>query len=155
MIHLFYLFGITYILRQIMQLVNPSGHTIYAASVEKVMAELKKRHEEAEKNPTAPRPKDIPEGVGYMMLLGVYTILSLVWVVVGLLTFNWMVFAVYLVFNLLITSSILTLIKKTFGLSKMYTFAIALRALINIGIIGFAIVNHYHLRIDLLSLFTS
>lgn len=88
---------------------------------------------------TTPREemKDVLSGSDY---LGIFTnLLYFFWILIGLMSFNWLIFLVLL---------IMSFIPK--GYNK---YAIKLDSLISALLIMFALINEYHLRINLLELF--
>lgn len=148
MIHVFYFFGILYLLQQIMRLLNPKGLTNTLIQFERITKEIKARHDSGNES------KEAPKGFGGYLFFVITSICTILWAMLGLMTFNWLVFLTYLVLMLFVFSPILKRVKRIHGLGFMYTSVQTMKAMINVVLIGFAIINHYHLRIDLLSLIT-
>lgn len=67
------------------------------------------------------------------------------WMFIGLFTSQWVVFLAIFIFNLLIVPPITKLTR----FSMAYTIIGWLKSAINLALVLFVIVNHYHLKIDL------
>jgi hypothetical protein len=81
-----------------------------------------------------------------------FSLLVMVWVVVGILTSNWILFASYLLFMIGIINPLSKFVRTKFGFGKAYTATYIFDTIVGILLVGFAIVNHYHLKIDLVKL---
>lgn len=144
--HLFYLFGITVLIREFFSIMNPLSHTL---KIER-FSNFVKEHNGKKLDKLPPEVRNDLFGIFFYAL---YSISIFVWGFLGLLTFNWIVFAVFLAFSILICSPISKLIRKVFGYGKAYTVYHVIGSIVDFGLIGFAIINQYHLRIDLMQLF--
>lgn len=72
----------------------------------------------------------------------------IIWLIVGLFTFNWIAFLAILTFNILIIAPISKLLKDSIA----YTILHWLNSLIGVIFGVFVIINAYHLKIDLYQL---
>lgn len=81
----------------------------------------------------------------------VWFIWILLWMFIGLFTFQWAGFLAMLVFNILIISPI----SKLTRFSIAYTVIHWLNSVVGFAFGVFVIINHYHLKIDLTQWFVS
>lgn len=81
----------------------------------------------------------------------IWLVWILLWLFIGLFTFQWAGFLAMLVLNILIVSPLSNIFKKTF----VYTIIHWINSLIGFAFAIFVIVNHYHLKIDLTQWFGS
>lgn len=81
----------------------------------------------------------------------VWLIWILLWMFIGLFTFQWAGFLAMLVFNILIISPI----SKLTRFSIAYTVIHWLNSVVGFAFGVFVIINHYHLKIDLIQWFVS
>ena len=81
----------------------------------------------------------------------VWLIWILLWMFIGLFTFQWAGFLAMLVFNILIVSPL----SKLTRYSITYTIIHWFNSLIGFAFGVFVIINHYHLKIDLTQWFVS
>lgn len=72
-----------------------------------------------------------------------------VWVIVGLLTSQWILFLSFLLLNILIVGPISKLVRFSF----IYTLLHWINSLIGFAFGLFVVVNHFHLKIDTYKLF--
>lgn len=77
-------------------------------------------------------------------------ILIVLWMFVGLLTFQWIAYLVFLLFQIIIIAPL----SKLTRYSIAYTIIHWINSLIGFSFGVFVIVNHYHLKLDLTSLVT-
>lgn len=75
----------------------------------------------------------------------------LIWLFIGLFTSQWVIFLTWIIFNFGIISPILRLTRY----SLIYTVIVWVNSLMGVLFGLFVIINHYHLKIDLTSLFMS
>lgn len=146
MIHIFYLFGIVYLISELFAVLNPLSYT---AKMERIFTFMKKH---AGENLDS-LPPDVKKNIGSIMFHGFFSLAVMIWAFIGLLTSQWIVFVAFLVFSVAIYSPISKLIRAKFGYGTTYTVYHMFGSLVDIGLIGFAIINHYHLHIDLMQLF--
>lgn len=81
----------------------------------------------------------------------IWHIYVLVWLLVGLFTFQWQAYLIIIVFNFLIIAPISKIFKHTF----LYTILHWLNALIGFSFGVFVIINHYHLKLNLTEILSS
>ena len=144
--HLFYLFGITVLIRELFCIVSPLSHTLKMERFVNFINEHKGKSFDT-------LPPEVRSDLFGIFFFALYNFLIVVWAFLGLLTFNWIVFAALLGFSFIIYSPIVKLVRKVFGFGKAYTICHIIGSIIYVGLIGFAILNQYHLRIDLMQLF--
>lgn len=87
-------------------------------------------------------PKDIK---GQVLFKTVLSICQLIWMCIGLFTFNWVIFASYWIF--------IWLINNIFNNSRPSTALYATKSVLFILFALFVALNSFHLQIDVLSLF--
>lgn len=145
MSHVFYLFGIIYLIRELIDLVNPIKFT-------RKMERLHKFVDDSKSN----EPKtfaDMTTDDKSLIWYSVFSLLVIAWAGIGLLTANWVIFATYLIFGFLIYSPISKIVRKLFGFGKAYVMLHVFGTIVDILLVGFAIINQYHLKIDLVKVF--
>ncbi len=131
--HIFYIIGIWFMVYELRWIMNPAKRI--------KMRKFYYKH------------KHIPHnlrGNKLKKLLGNYAVENVIlffWLIVGLFTFNWFLFAAILIFNVIVIGQ---LNKK----ANDYWFLVInwLNSVIGFVFVIFIIVNEYHLRIDLASL---
>lgn len=112
-------------------------------------------HEEAkEKGET---PTDVDEwkeklGVDHfneVLLLAGMAILEFSWLIVGLFSYNWLLFLVFLAYGVIANK----MMKKTWTVSRSsYVSSTQMNLFIGVCVILFALINTFHLHIDLVKL---
>lgn len=142
--HLFYLFGILCLFRELNDLLHPIQYVnkmrlLYAMGESK-SKEIKTHHD---------LNTDEKSAVWY----AVFSLIYVMWMFVGLFTSEWIIFLAFIIFSFLIYSPIIKLIRTKLGMGKAHITAHIIATIIDICLILFAIINHYHLHIDLLTLF--
>jgi hypothetical protein len=75
----------------------------------------------------------------------------LLWMLLGLFTFQWQAFLIMIVFNFLIINPISKIFKETF----IYTILHWINSLIGFAFGVFVIINHYHLKLNLTEILSS
>lgn len=137
MTHLFYATGLLFLIYEIYFLFN---------IVDKVN-DVKKYKEFNKENPKA-KYDDIPEELRSRVIEAtVVGIPFILWLFFGLLSSQWVMFALIIAF----TFAIITPIRKLVGFSPLRYFVTAIDTVFCILVIAFIIVNKYHLHIDTLS----
>lgn len=94
---------------------------------------------------------EFPKDVKSELKSKIWKVWILIWLFIGLFTFQWIAFLVMIIFNLFIILPISRLVK----FSIAYTILGWINALIGFAFGIFVIVNHYHLKIDLTQWFVS
>lgn len=145
MSHLFYLFGLIYLIRELIDLVNPIKFTKKMESLHKFVSE--------EKTFKSKAFSDLNAEDKNLIWYSVLSILVIAWAALGLLTANWIIFVAFLVFGFVIYNPISKLVRKLFGFGKAYVMLHIFGTLVDILLVGFAIINQYHLKIDLVKVF--
>ncbi len=135
--HVFYFLGAILMVRCFLMLLNPKRRVSRDAEKLKIYGDAKGKE-----------LSDLPDGFIGNLLIDVFFIgISLTWAFGGLFTFNWVLFAAYLLLNFTVILELRKLFYK--GLSDngkaVWTW---FTALISFVIYGFIIINAYHLKID-------
>lgn len=135
MIHLFHLITIFFIIKELIWISSPND-----------MIENKRRLEELQKSEKGKDYKDhSTEFKSLLKKTGLTSFVILIWMIFGLMTFNWVLFLAILLFNILIIRTI----SKPFKYSKIYTAIHWVNSIIGLSFGVFVLINHYHLRIDM------
>lgn len=132
--HIFYLVGIAFIIYEMLWILNPKAQVDKSKEFE---AESKKNKGKKWDEYTD-KYKELLKGEVLVSLL--FTL----WMVAGLLTFNWMLFLAKLVFNFVIVAPISKLTKYSIG----YTVLHWLNSIVGFAFGVFVVVNSYHLKIN-------
>ena len=143
MSHIFYLFGIIYLIREFMDLISPIEFTRRMEYMHSIASTLKT--EPIEFSQYTQKTKNI-------IMEGLFNALVILWAGIGLFTANWLIFVAFLIFIFLIYTPINNIVKKVFGFGKAYTTLHIFGTIVDILLIGFAIINQYHFKIDLFKL---
>jgi hypothetical protein len=134
MTHLFYLFGIAFIIYEVMWIIDPIS-----------MTEKARTHNKLSKENKGKSWDDYSEHYELRIeTRGLFSLMVTLWLVLGLFTFQWALFAVVLVFNIIIVSPLSKLTRDNIGYTIIHWFN-SLKGLV-FGV--FIIVNKYHLHID-------
>src|SRR5574343_757080 len=141
--HLFYLVGILFLIRELIDLIQPIQYINKMNTISK-MADKKN-----EPNTYEYLTIDEKSAMWYVLFSFTY----ILWMMVGLFTSEWIIFLTFLIFSFLIYFPIVKLIRTKLGMGKTYITAHIIATIIDIILILFAIINHYHLHINLLNLF--
>ena len=141
--HLFYLVGIPFLIRELIDLIQPIQYINKMNTIYK-MADKKNE-------PKAYEYLTIDEKSA--LWYSVFSYIYVLWMMVGLFTSEWIIFLTFLIFSFLIYYPIIKLIRTKLGVGKAYITAHIIATIIDICIILFAIINHYHLHINLINLF--
>ena len=141
--HLFYLVGILFLFRELIDLIQPIQY------INKMNTLYKMADKKNEPNAYEHLTIDEKSALWY----SVFSFIYVLWMMVGLFTSEWIVFLTFLIFSFLIYSPIVKLIRTKLGMGKTYITAHIIATIIDICLILFAIINHYHLHINLLNLF--
>jgi len=144
MSHIFYLFAIIYLIREFIDLITPIEFTRKIEHIYKFAKEQKSNPKEF---------KDYTQEDKNVIWYVLFSLVVILWAGIGLLTANWLIFATYLIFSFVIYSPISSIVRKLFGFGKAYVVLHILGTIVDILLIGFAIINQYHLKIDLFKLF--
>jgi len=137
MTHLFYFGGLLFLIYEMYFLFNV---------VEKVnnVKKYKEYNKENKGVKYDDMPEDIKSQVLEVMLIGIPYML---WLFVGLLSTQWVLFGLLIIFAF----GIVTPLRKLVGFSPLRYITTTIDTLICISVIGFIIINKYHLHIDTLS----
>lgn len=137
MTHLFYFGGLLFLIYEIYFLFNV---------VEKVnnVKEYKEYNKENKGIKYDDMPEDIKSGVLEVTMIGVPYVF---WLFVGLLSSQWVLFLLLLIFSF----AIVTPLRKLVGFSPIRYVLTTIDTLVCIAVITFIIINKYHLHIDTLS----
>jgi hypothetical protein len=148
--HLFYLVGIFYLIRELIDLLHPLQY----ASKMRMLYEMSDKNKENKKlNLDDITYQRLSPNEKNALWYGVFSLIYVLWMFVGLFTSEWIIFLSFIIFSFLIYSPIVKVIRTKLGLGKAYITAHIIATLIDIALILFAMINHYHLHIDLLNLF--
>lgn len=139
--HIFYLIGILYLIREIHDLLQPIQHAKKMSMLHNMIDKNIESHE------------DLSQDEKNALWYAVFSLIYVVWMFVGLITSEWIIFLFFIIISFLIYSPIVKLIRTKLGIGKAYITAHIIATIIDICIILFAIINHYHLHINLLNLF--
>ena len=143
--HLFYLVGIFYLIRELIELIQPIQ---YINKMKTLYKMVDKKNE-----PNAYEYKHLTIDEKSALWYSVFSFIYVLWMLVGLFTSEWIIFLTFIIFSFLIYSPIVKVIRTKLGMGKTYITAHIISTIIDICLILFAIINHYHLHIDLLKLF--
>jgi len=132
--HIFYLVAIAFIIYEIIWITNP-----------KVQIDKSKRFiEESKKNKGKKWDDYTDEYKDLFKSKGLVSLIFTLWMVAGLLTFNWLPFLAILVFNLIIIAPISKLTKYSTGHTVLHW----LNSIVGFVFGIFVVVNSYHLKIN-------
>lgn len=137
---IYYLFTFAFILEEITWLFNPIAKTI------KSKAKLKNI-----KSIGTKKWKGVSEEEKESFKQGLFSIMLLVWVFIGLLTFQWVVFLGFIILNFFIVAPLMKLTNNI----KVSAVINWFNSLIGFAFGIFVIINHYHLKIDMFQLLTN
>ncbi len=137
--HIFYFIGIAFIIYEMMWIFNPQ------AQVEKV----KEMKEEGKMNKGLNWDDYSEHYKSLLKTQGLASLIFSLWFFCGLLTFNWLAFLFKIIFNFIIIAPISRLLQY----NSAYTALHWVNSLIGFAFGVFVILNSYHLKIDLYSLF--
>jgi len=137
--HIFYFIGILFVIYELMWIVSPK---------EKITSMLKrkklaKEHKDKKWDEFSKEYKDL------IIPKFVVSITFLLWMIAGLLTFNWVAFLIMIIFNITIIKLISKAIKET---SFFYIVLHWFNSVLGFAFGIFVIINSYHLKIDLYGL---
>lgn len=137
---IYYLFTFAFILEEVTWLFNPIEKTIKSKAKLKNLKSIgtKKRQELSEEEKESFKQ-------------GLFSIILLVWVFIGLLTFQWFAFLGFIILNFFIVGPLLKLTNNI----KVLAVINWINSLIGFSFGIFVIINHYHLKIDLFQLLTN
>lgn len=133
--HIFYLVAIAFIIYEMLWILNPKEQV----DKSKKFSEESKKNKGKKWDEMTEEYKDLLKGKGLVSLL--FTM----WMVAGLLTFNWLPFLAKLVFNFVIIAPISKLTKYSIG----YTVLHWLNSVVGFAFGVFVVVNSYHLKINI------
>lgn len=137
MTHLFYFMGLLFLMYEIFFLFN----------IEEKIANSKQYKDYRKENPDATYSK-FPDKIKNVFLeTAIIGIPYILWMFVGILSSQWIVFTAYLVFAF----GVVTPLRKLVGYSPARFYFTFTDTLICIFVIGFIVINKYHLHIDTLS----
>lgn len=148
--HLFYLVGIFYLIRELIDLLHP----IQYANKMRILYEMSDKNKENKKlNLDDITYQQLSPDEKNALWYVVFSLIYVIWMFIGLFTSEWIIFLTFIIFSSLIYSPIVKLIRTKLGMGKAYITAHIIATLIDIALILFAIINHYHLHINLLNIF--
>lgn len=119
---LFYLFAILFLVYEFM-----------------IFGESKKFYEYSKRIQTQTRSKIPLDGLQTTYVF--FNLIYFIWMLCGLMTFQWPLFLIFILYSIIPLSKIGHLYKK-------------FNALVSILVLGFIVINHFHLRINILELIT-
>ncbi|SOS48992.1 conserved membrane hypothetical protein [Tenacibaculum dicentrarchi] len=133
--HIFYLNAIIFIIYKLSWILNPKEQ------VEKVklFSKLSKEHKGEKWDDYSDEYKDL------LKTKGVLALSFLLWMFVGLFSFNWVAFLFIILFNVLFISAV----SKPFKYNNIYICIHWINSVIGFVFGLFVILNSYHLKIDL------
>jgi len=140
MTHLYYFLTIIFICIQASYLVSPMKYTNNAKRFHELANEFKGKQYVEFSN----------EYKG-MIKNKVWLIFGLLWLFLGIFTFQWIAYLTYIVFNVIVISPLLTLTRYSF----VYTVIHWIGSFISLLFWLFVILNHYHLKLDLTTILLS
>ena len=148
MTHIYYIFGIFYLIREFIDLITPVAYVRKMEKLHKFAEEIKDKNDDE-----VIQYRNVSSDLKSGMWNVIVSALAIAWVALGLLTANWIIFATFLIFAFLIYSPLARLVRKFFGFGKAYVALHIFGTIVDILLVGFAIINQYHLKIDLFKLF--
>ena len=145
MSHIFYFVWIIYLIRQLLDLTSPVKYT----------RNMQWFFQFAEDQKTDKRKlfAELSNEERNVIIHAAFSLFVVIWAGIGLFTFNWVIFASFLFFCFVIYGPISNVIRKLFGFGKTYVMLHIVGTVVDILLVGFAIINQYHLKIDVLKLF--
>jgi hypothetical protein len=133
--HIFYLLGMAFAIYEMIWIMDPQSQV----NKTKRLRELSKEQKDLEWEQYTTEHKDLLKTKGCVPLA------FLIWTLIGLITYNWVAFAIYLVFSL----GVIVPISKVTQYSPAYTVTHWLASIVGFTLSIFVILNSYHLHIDL------
>lgn len=134
----FYLIAIWFIVHEVVWLISPKDKVEKSKLLSKLIKEFKNK----EWNDYSREYKDL------LKTKGVAGFTFLLWMVIGLFSFNWTLFLIFIVFQFIVIAPLSKLTKY----SITYMVIHWINSLIGVGFGCFVIINSYHLKIDILEL---
>lgn len=132
---IFYLSSIVFLITELKWLISPLECTLSAKRKDKLIKETKNTKYD---NLTEEQKSDYKNMIlSFIFIFG--------WMFIGLFTFQWQVFLAFLIFQFLIIAPLSKLTKYSY----IYTLLHWLNSLLGLAFILFAIINSYHLKIDI------
>lgn len=132
--HIFYFIGILFIIHKLICLLKPKW---YAVKVKR-FDNLKRDTKNLSWDKYSTEYKEI------MLFFAIPSVLFIFWLVLGLLTFNWFVFLIYIILHLLIIAPLSRLYKNNI----VYPFVLWVSNLSSFILGVFVIINSYHLKFN-------
>lgn len=147
--HLFYLVGIIFLIKELIELIHPLQYV----SKMRMLYEMSDKNKENKKlNLDDITYQQLTKDQKSALWYGTESILYVIWMFIGLFTSEWIIFLFFIIFSFL--SYLPTeKIRTKLGMGKTYITAHIITTIVESTLILFAIINHYHLHIDLLKLF--
>lgn len=133
--HIFYFIGILFVIYELLWIINPKSRV----EKSKIFTDLSKQFKGKKWGDFSEEYKDV------LISKGIPGLILTIWMVAGLLTFNWFAFAVLIVFNTVFIMPLGELFKFSFA----YTALHWLNSIIGFAFGLFVIINSYHLKINL------
>jgi len=133
--HIFYFIGILFIIYELKWIMYPKSE----AKKSEKLHRLLKEHKEKKWDNSTDEFKEI------LKIRGLMSLLFVIWMFAGLLTFNWVLFLISIVFNI----AIVGLLSKALRFSIGYIILHWLNSIIGFTFGVFVIINSYHLKINL------
>jgi hypothetical protein len=140
MTHLFYLIALWFIIYEWLWIVSPLEKTKDKEKYYKLSQENKGK-----------KWHDFSEDYKSELKSKIWMFIPFIWIFIGLFSSQWILFLLFLAFNIIIVSPI----SKITQFSIFYTALHWVNSLIGFCFGIFLIINHYHLKIDLTKLFIS
>tara|TARA_R110000744_G_scaffold373876_1_gene486289 strand:- start:413 stop:856 length:444 start_codon:yes stop_codon:yes gene_type:complete len=136
--HIFYLNAVFFIIHELIWILNPKEQIEKTKLFRKLSIENKGK-----------KWDDLSDGYKYILKSKAFVPLSfLLWMFIGLFSFNWVAFLGIILFNMVFIS----LISKPFKYNNIYLTINWVNSLIGLLFGMFVIINSYHLKIDLYEL---
>lgn len=134
--HIFYLIGIVFIIKEWLWITNPKGQLDRTKKWSSAQKENEGRNTWSEYT---------DEYKSFLILKVVPSLVILVWVIVGLFTFNWLAFLAIIIFNIAVINPISNQLEHGTSYMILHWF----NSVLGFAFGVFVILNSYHLKIDL------
>ena len=139
--HIFYFITILFVIYELIWIFNP-----------KEQADKSKNYTKLNKENKGKDWDDMGEDYKSLLITkGLWSVIMILWMLSGLLTFNWIAFLAFNLFQF----GIIAPISKMTSFGSAYTALHWFNSIIGLFFGMFIIINSYHLKIDLLELLTN
>lgn len=143
MIHLFYLIGINYFFKSILSMSKPLWSLKRSRDKVNLINERKRKEIAGE---------ELTEEEENVFYASTPLMIRFLWLLAGLTTFNWPMFLFIILISFFVLNPLAKLVK---GSDNIEAVIYSISGLIGVSFYLFAIINQYHLRIDLYALLVS